>query len=86
MNWAVVKMLLAGLLVALVINLVIPPTEDARISRPTIAFMGLAGSFAGHYAARRVFGVTHGVWGLSAAAAGALVLIVAYLLLTPAEK
>ncbi len=85
MNWSYVKMALAGLLVALVVNLLIPSSEDSRISRPAIAFMGLVGSVGGHYVGWKAFGVTRGVETIVASAAGALVLILVYLMITPRE-
>ncbi len=85
MNWSYVKMALAGLLVALVVNLLIPPREDGRISRPAIAFFGLVGSVAGHYLGWKGFGVTRGIETIVASVAGALVLILVYLMFTPRE-
>ena len=85
MNWSYVKMVLAGLLVALIVNLLIPPSEDGRVSRPAIAFMGMVGSVAGHYLGWKAFGVTRGLWTIVASAGGALVLILIYLMITPRE-
>ncbi len=85
MDWVVIKMLLAGLMVALIINLLIPPRADARVSRPTIAFLGVAGSVAGRYVGWKAFGFTRGTQGVAAMVAGAVILILAYLLITPSE-